>query len=135
MVNYWLWVAKRGSKPNMICDKKLNWEGCNYETEEGDLALIYRAKPFQRIQFLVRALSDSKLKPNPEDIYNCDFEVLYDFGDKSLDFKSMQNKEDLSDWYPLKIMFMKRNFSIEPKHWRKLREILIKESPKAIDMF
>lgn len=127
LVNYWLWVEKEGGiDEDMIPGELWNWEGCDYETEEGDLILIYRTRPFKHIRYLVKAITDSKLNPNPDEIYNCDFEVLQDFGDKSLTLKAMQNNPDLSEWYPLKVKFVKMKFPIESEYWEILKGLLKK---------
>lgn len=136
MSNYWLWVARKGSNcVDMRSGKILNWEGCDYDTENGDLALIYRPKPFQRIQYLVKVRSDSKLNPNPDDLYNCDFEVLFDFKDNGLNFRSMQNNPGLVGWYPLKVMFMTMKFPVEKKYWCRLKELIINENPDSTIFF
>lgn len=134
MVNYWLWVEKEGGiDEEMIPGETWHWFGCDYDTEEGDLILIYRTLPYKHIQYLVRATSDSQLESKylPDEIYKCDFEVLYDFGENSLKIDVMRNNNKLSDWYPLKVSFVKMKFPIEEDYWEILKEILLEKNPDS----
>ena len=138
MVNYWLWVEKEGGIENeMEPDDEFEWEGCHYDTEEEDLILIYRTRPYKRIQYLIKASSDSKLYPKNavDEIYNCNCEVLYNFKDNSLQLKEMQDNNLLEDWYPLKVNFVKMKFPIEEKFWNILKDLLIEKNPNSENLF
>ncbi|MDO9044795.1 MAG: hypothetical protein Q7U35_05745 [Methanobacteriaceae archaeon] len=138
MVNYWLWVEKEGGiDGTMFPDEKWIWDGCDYDTEEDDLILIYRTNPNKFIQYLVKATSDSYLRTNNivDEIYSCNCEVLYNFNENSLTLKEMQGIKNLKEWYPLKVNFVKMKFPIDEEYWNILKEILAEKNHDATTLF
>ena len=53
--------------------------------------------------------------------YRCRFRILYTF-ENPLKIKEMRNSPMLSEWYPLKVRFIRMVFNIEVKYWKFLRE-------------
>ncbi|WJI08806.1 hypothetical protein FGU46_01210 [Methanobacterium sp. CWC-01] len=137
-MNFWLWVEKEGGiDGEMIPGEEWCWEGCDYETEEGDLILVYRTRPYKKIQYLVKATSESRLEIRhlPDEIYKCNLVVLHDFGENSLSLDDMKQKDELKDWYPLKVSFVKMKFLVEEEYWRILQKFLTKNSAETSALF
>lgn len=82
MVNYWIWVAKKdGIDRDILPDEIWTWNGCDIETSVGDKALIYKTKPDKHVKYLVEVTKDSWLNMDelPDEIFSCEFKMLYDF--------------------------------------------------------
>jgi len=130
-MNFWLWVAKEGGMDGPAeVNSYWRWDGCDPETEPGDYALIYRISPHSHIKYLVEITADSKLNIDslPDEIYYCEFKVLFDFHNE-LRIDEIKAEEELVDWHPLKISFQKKVFPIKEEHWNVLIGKLKKNNP------
>lgn len=136
-MNFWLWVAKEGGIDGLIdINSYCRWDGCDSDTEPGDYALIYKISPHSHIKYLVKIIKDSVLNINllPEEIYYCEFKILYDFK-KELTLDDMKAEQELYDWYPIKRNFQKKVFPIKEKHWKTIKDILISKNPDSKNSF
>lgn len=125
-MNFWLWVAKDGGIDGPVeVNSYWRWDGCDPETEPGDYALIYRIAPHSHIKYLVKITEDSKLNMDslPEEIYYCEFKVLFDFQNE-LKLNEMRAENELREWHPLKISFQKMVFPLTDEYWNIIIGIL-----------
>ena len=136
---YWLWVARDGGiKDDLDAGVEMSWEGCDPDTSKGDKALIYLTSPLKHVRYLVEILEDPiqddaiMTKKGEKMGFRCRFRILYTF-EKPLKIKEMRNSPKLSEWYPLKVSFIRMVFNIEDKYWEILGELLIKDNPDVRD--
>ena len=115
------------------------WTGCHKNTTEGDKVLIYRTRPNKHIKYLVEVLENAKealipTKNRKEEGYSCNYVILESF-ENPLEISEMRNYESLSEWYPLKVSFIKMVFEIKEKYWKTLKDILITKNPDSKNSF
>jgi len=141
MVNYWLWVNSGlmdiGEEMNK--NEEYVWEGCDQRTSKGDLVLIYRTNPYKHIKYFAEVLKD----PEEEEIWTqkgkkightCSFIIKQSF-ENPLAIKQMRDSEELKDWYPLKMSFIRMVFKIDYQYWIILRDLLIDNNPNHKSVF
>jgi hypothetical protein len=139
--NYWLWVnvASMDIGDEMERGDEEYWSGCHKNTTEGDQVLIYRTSPHKHIKYLAEVVEGAKediidTKKGEEKGYNCKFVVLESF-ENPLEIGEMRNYDSLSDWYPLKVSFIKMKFEIKQKYWNTLKDVLITKNPDTKNSF
>lgn len=139
--NYWLWVAMEGGiEDDLEYGVEMSWEGCDPDTSKGDKVLIYLTSPLKHVRYLVEILEDPiqddaiMTKKGEKMGFRCRFRILYTF-EKPLKIKEMRNSPKLSEWYPLKVSFIRMVFHIEDKDWKTLRTLLIHNNPDVKDKF
>lgn len=139
--NYWLWVnlAELDIGDNLKRGDEGFWSGCHKNTTEGDQVLIYRTSPNKHIKYLAEVIEDAKegnipTKNGEDEGYSCKYVILESFCDE-LKIKEMRNYDSLSDWYPLKVSFIRMKFEIKQKYWNTLKDILITKNPDTKNSF
>lgn len=133
--NYWLWVnsGEMDIGDEMVIGDEYTWKGCDKHSSKGDEVFIYRTSPYKHIKYHAEILEDAKKDVIPTDKgekegYSCKFLIIESF-ENPLEISEMRNYENLKDWYPLKISFIKMVFRIEEKHWNILDVILKTKNP------
>lgn len=139
--NYWLWVnvASMDMGDEMKRGDEGYWEGCHQNTSEGDQVLIYRTNPNKHIKYLAEVIEDAQpdiitTKNGEEEGFLCKYVILESFK-SPLKIDEMKNFDSLSDWYPLKVSFIKMVFDVKEKYWNTLKDILITKNPEAKNSF
>lgn len=139
--NYWLWVnsGEMDIGDSLEEGYKGTWQGCDPRTSKGDKILIYRVIPHKHIKYLVEVLEDAEEDEIETDKgemlgFKSRFKILYNF-EEPLKIENMKDYPSLSQWYPLKVRFVRMVFKIGEKYWETLRDILITKNRNSKNYF
>lgn len=137
---YWVWVTSPefyldddgNDRADLVPRADLQPEGwwtCHRDTEEGDLALLYRSRIRKDLGYLMQALSGAKsLHGDSYAVergweYGCDYRVLARFT-HPLTLEQMKADPALRDWGALRAGFRRKVYSIPPDTWSHLLDQL-----------
>lgn len=142
--HYWLWVVNpqhyldengnesralepgRGGKGN-------DWWTCHEDTQQGDLAIIWRTVKSD-IRYLIKAESNARsLKADPYAQkhgwkWGCDWRVLYKF-EHAITINELRADPIFQDWSALEANFRQKVYGIPFKHWNRINYLTSRKNP------
>jgi predicted RNA-binding protein with PUA-like domain len=144
-ISHWLWVTKpefyadddgtdrKELDPSSNEDADGAWT-CHADTQQGDVALLWRASPRRDIAYLIQVVSDAYALEDADSrkrgwSYACEYLVRAKFA-QPIKLADLRSVPHLQEWGALRGNFQRSAFGIPDDHWARLVRLILKKNPR-----